>query len=141
EDDSDLFHVKKVWRFDQESSSPDDDLNLPLSEVTAIKKASKAISKASVVKRLLKKNIKLNTKIVFDEDGGKQVFSGGVKQAASQFSNELADTTECGINIEISKKIMEQEDKVDKEMYRQLVKEKNKAKKLKRKALKQQKDG
>ena len=137
--EDDLFQVKKVWRFDQDSASPDDDLNLIPMEALPMKKASKSISKATVAKRLLKKNINLNTKSVYDEDGSKQFFSGGVKQAASQFSDELVDKTESGIDIEISKKIMEQEDKVDKEKYRELLKEKNREKKLKLKAQKEQK--
>lgn len=132
EGDDNLFQVKKVWRFDQESGSIDDNLELP--PVSLPKKASKAVSKATVAKRLLKKNIKLNTKIVFNEEGGQEVFSGGVKQATSQFAK--LDKTVSGIDIEVSKKIMEEEDKLDKQAYATLVKEKRQAKKLKLKAQK-----
>src|SRR5699024_73155 len=44
-------------------------------------------------------------------------------------------------DIEVSKRIMEEEDKLDKQMYRNLVKEKRKAKKLKLKAQKAQSTG
>lgn len=130
--DDDLFQVKRVWRFDQTTDSTNDDLNLSVAEPTN-KKSTKSISKAAVAKRLLKKNIKLNTKIVFDDDGTTQVFNGGVMQSSNIQARQL-DNAKSGIDIELSKKIMEEEDKVDKQMYRNLLKEKNREKKKKLKA-------
>lgn len=130
--DDDLFQVKRVWRFDQTTESTNDDLNLSVAEPTN-KKSTKSISKAAVAKRLLKKNIKLNTKIVFDDDGTTQVFNGGVMQSSNIQARQL-DNAKSGIDIELSKKIMEEEDKVDKQMYRNLLKEKNREKKKKLKA-------
>ncbi len=131
--DDDLFQIKKVWRFDQDGGDAalndgDEDTLPPLPLAAAAKNTR---SKAAVVKRLLKKNIKLNTKIVFNENDEEEVFTGGVRQAAPKLA--ALDASKSGIDIEVSKRIMEEEDKLDKAAYQQLIKERRKAKKAKEK--------
>lgn len=139
--DEDLFQIKKVWRFDQEEGDAggDDAQNDDLAPL-ALPQAKNTRSKAAVVKRLLKKNIKLNTKIVFNENEEEtEVFTGGVRQAAPRLA--ALDASKSGIDIEVSKRIMEEEDVRDKAAYQQLIKERRREKKAKEKEKKAAKKG
>lgn len=63
--DGDFFKVKRVeLESDEDSTASDTDLNL-----NAKSKGSKIKTKASIVKKLKKKNIKINEKVLFDEEG------------------------------------------------------------------------
>lgn len=63
--DGDFFKVKRVeLESDEDSDASDTDLNL-----NAKSKGSKIKTKASIVKKLKKKNIKINEKVLFDEEG------------------------------------------------------------------------
>ncbi|KOX75663.1 putative ATP-dependent RNA helicase DDX10 [Melipona quadrifasciata] len=76
----------------------------------------KAVTKAAVAKKVLRKMIVPNKKITFDDKG------------------ELDE--DSGINIEIAKQILHEEDKFDKQRFREKIKEKHKEKKRKLKTSK-----
>lgn len=134
DDDSedDLFKVKQVWRYEEEESDQ-------APETIVDKKHKKSLSKIAASKRLLKKNIKLNTKVVFNENS-EAILEGYPKGQSSQYLNEL-DNVDSGINIEIAKKIMKEEDQIDKKLYRNVIKEKHLKKKLKLKEIKNKNKG
>lgn len=126
EDFNDLFKVKK-YDFNHLDKDPID---------IDITKPRKILTKAAVSKRLLKKNIKLNTKIVFDDDCN--AISEVVNKQTSEHVKKL-DEIESGIDIELAKKIMKDEDAIDKKLYRNIIKQKHLEKKLKMKEMKNNK--
>lgn len=131
-DDDELFQVKKVWRYDQDGDCNQGEApTMPDGEV---KRSRKQVSKMAATKRLLKKNIQLNTKIKFDENS-EAIVEGVPTNQSSKLVTEL-DKVESGIDIEIAKKIMQEEDQIDKKLYRDIVKEKHLKKKLKMKEMK-----
>ncbi|KOC64169.1 putative ATP-dependent RNA helicase DDX10 [Habropoda laboriosa] len=94
----------------------------------------KPITKAAIAKKILRKKIVPNKKITFDEKGEELIDSSKVKisELARQYENE----EDSGINIEIAKQILREEDKFDKQRFREKVKEKHRAEKRKLKAAK-----
>lgn len=125
EGDDDLFQVKSTWTPDNE------DTDQKIKSITTTDKSFKiksAKSKATLAKRLLKKKIQLNTKILFDDN--LQPVLDPITQQTSELVKEL-DKVPSGIDIDIVKKVMEDEDKIDKKRYRELIKEKHRAKKAK----------
>lgn len=94
-------------------------------------KKKKPLTKYAVVKKLLKKDIQMNTRVVFDEEG--EEILDPRKQQISQAARKEAEEEASGINIAKLKKIMSEEDKVDKKMHAAKLKEKNWEKKRKEK--------
>lgn len=124
-DDDDLFQVKSTWTPDTEDTDKEPQSATTVDKLHKIKSGK---SKATLAKRLLKKNIQLNTKIRFDDN--LQPVLDPTTQQTSELVKEL-DKVASGIDIEIVKKVMEEEDKIDKKHYRELIKEKHRAKKAK----------
>jgi len=93
-----------------------------------VEKRSKVITKASLAKRVIRKNIKVNTKITFDEDGT-------VVEPDNQLLNDDIDisSTSGGIDVDKAKLRMAKEDRVDRAVERQRIKEKHKTVKRKEK--------
>ncbi|KAI0242587.1 putative ATP-dependent RNA helicase DDX10 [Lamellibrachia satsuma] len=98
-------------------------------EVKESARSKKAQTKFALAKKLAKKNIQVNTKVVFDDEG-KEVMDVHKKM---QTMSSDGDDYEAGINIEQAKKSMAEEDKFDKQLYRDKIKQKHKEKKLKEK--------
>lgn len=93
----------------------------------------KAVTKAAVAKKVLRKMIVPNKKITFD-DKGEELLNPSkhkISELARQYENE-----DSGINIEIAKQILHEEDKFDKQRFREKIKEKHKEKKRKLKVSK-----
>ncbi|KAK1127759.1 hypothetical protein K0M31_003247 [Melipona bicolor] len=93
----------------------------------------KVVTKAAVAKKVLRKMIVPNKKITFD-DKGEELLNPSkhkISELARQYENE-----DSGINIEIAKQILHEEDKFDKQRFREKIKEKHKEKKRKLKASK-----
>ena len=88
-------------------------------------KVGRIITKASIAKKILKKNIQANQKISFDEAG--EMKADGISQKKSKEGQnyDLDDEEISGIDLEKVKKVLKAEDKFD----RELVKERKKAKK------------
>ncbi|XP_060814768.1 probable ATP-dependent RNA helicase DDX10 [Bombus pascuorum] len=92
----------------------------------------KAVTKAAIAKKILRKKIVPNKKITFD-DRGEELLNPSkdkVSELARQYENEEGS----GINIEIAKQILHEEDKFDKQRFRERVKEKHREEKRKLKA-------
>lgn len=99
-----------------------------LTELKAKKQQQKVVTKAALAKRLIKKKILPNIKTAFDEEGNEM-------ESANTLKSELAKEYEAdetgGIDIEKARELIKEEDKYDKERFRQLVKAKRRQKKLK----------
>ncbi|XP_020283015.1 probable ATP-dependent RNA helicase DDX10 [Pseudomyrmex gracilis] len=116
--------------------------NIDLDEIPVIenndddKKASKKkpVTKAAVAKKILKKKIVPNKRIVFDDEG--QEIINPTKTKMSELAREYENELESGIDIEKVKQIMREEDKFDKQRFRDKVKAKHKEEKRKLKAAK-----
>ncbi|XP_043262724.1 probable ATP-dependent RNA helicase DDX10 isoform X2 [Colletes gigas] len=108
-----------------------DDKNLGTSK-------KKAITKAAVAKKVLKKKIVPNKKIAFDDEGKELLDPTKVK--ISEFARQYENEIDSGINIEIAKQILREEDKFDKQRFRQKIKERHKEEKRKLKATKRKLD-
>ena len=121
QDEDDLFQVKKVWRFDQDDAGEGSSEKPKLPQPSELNRKNKATTKATLAKRLLKKNIQLNKKTTFDDEGAPE----------KDLPDNYDELEKSGINIEISKKLMEEQDKIDKQNYRELRKEINREKKRK----------
>lgn len=91
------------------------------------KKKVKIVSKAALAKKeLKKKNIKWNSHVTFDEQG--EPIDDDIKRQKS----EKARATQFNqFDIETAKEVMQEEDKIDRQLYKQMKKEKNILKKKK----------
>lgn len=145
EDPDDLFTVKSSWapnqrdanggdatgqsleRDDYEDGAKDESTELPsIEEIRNQKKSNKLITKVQSAKKILKKQIKANSRIVFDEDGGIRETEGSIPQKqTSEKVKLLHSRAESGIDIELAKEIMKDEDKIDKEFHRKQLRERN----------------
>ncbi|NXE91068.1 DDX10 helicase, partial [Menura novaehollandiae] len=95
-------------------------------------KMKKKTTKTQEAKKILKKKFKVNTKIVFTEDGELVQQWPPVQKSNLAKADEEDDAS--GINLDKVKEILREEDKFDKEEYRKKVKEKHREKRLKEKA-------
>ncbi|XP_011187049.1 probable ATP-dependent RNA helicase DDX10 [Zeugodacus cucurbitae] len=123
DNDEDFLKVKRV----------DHDLGNNVEEVTLeLPKKNKVLTKAAAAKIAIRKKLTPNEKVNFDEDGN--VIVDKRKEIQSEVPEEY-ENKDGGINIEIAKKVLSQEDKYDKERFRQLVKQRHKLQKDKLKEL------
>ncbi|KFO72896.1 putative ATP-dependent RNA helicase DDX10, partial [Cuculus canorus] len=95
-------------------------------------KMKKKTTKTQEAKKILKKKFKVNTKIVFNEDGELVQQWPPVQKSSLAKADEEDDAS--GINLDKAKEILREEDKFDKEEYRKKIKEKHREKRLKEKA-------
>lgn len=115
-DGEELFVSKKV------PSIPDLDTNKPL--MADKRNKSKVISQSALAKKVLRKKLKVNSRIVFDEQGNP--VEEVPRSQKSEKLKLLEEKSGTGIDLELAKEIMEEEDLVDKEIQRKLIKEKHK---------------
>ncbi|XP_039302207.1 probable ATP-dependent RNA helicase DDX10 [Solenopsis invicta] len=94
----------------------------------------KSVTKVALAKKILKKKIVPNKKTLFDDEGQEVVDSAKTKMSelARQYENEI----DSGINIEIAKQVLREEDQFDKQRFREKIKEKHREEKRKLKAAK-----
>eukprot|EP00088_Acartia_fossae_P000239 TRINITY_DN10087_c0_g1_i4.p1 TRINITY_DN10087_c0_g1~~TRINITY_DN10087_c0_g1_i4.p1 ORF type:complete len:828 (-),score=245.94 TRINITY_DN10087_c0_g1_i4:195-2648(-) len=96
--------------------------------------ALKVVTKAQVAKKLLKKKIVPNSKVVFGEEGQVLADSSKTKVSAEGREYEAEDGADGGgIDIEKVKQVLRAEDKFDREAQRKRAKELKKEKKRKEK--------
>ena len=93
-------------------------------EMLRLQKKRKSTTRVSHAKKLINKKLKLNTRIIFDEDKNEQ--------------RDESNTDEGGIRIDEAKELIRTQDRVDKRRERERVKEMHKIRRLKPK-IKQQK--
>ncbi|PKU43391.1 hypothetical protein llap_6317 [Limosa lapponica baueri] len=86
-------------------------------------KLKKKPTKTQEAKKILKKKFKVNTKIVFTEDGELVQQWPPVQKSSLAKADEEDDAS--GINLDKAKEILREEDKFDKEEYRKKIKEKH----------------
>ncbi|KAM8975465.1 putative ATP-dependent RNA helicase DDX10 isoform 1-T1 [Pelodytes ibericus] len=130
--DLDIFTVKRRDVFGIEEDD-DDTLVSPETVTTKSKlKKMEKLTKTKDAKKVLKKKIQVNTKIVFADDGNVVQQWPQVQKPIVQDIDEEDDQT--GINIAKAKERLHEEDKFDKEAYRMKIKEKHREKRLKDKA-------
>uniref|UniRef100_A0A8C3U5W9 ATP-dependent RNA helicase n=1 Tax=Catharus ustulatus TaxID=91951 RepID=A0A8C3U5W9_CATUS len=99
---------------------------------TSKSKMKKKTTKTQEAKKILKKKFKVNTKIVFTEEG--ELVQQWPPVQKSNLAQADEDDDASGINLDKAKEILREEDKFDKEEYRKKVKEKHREKRLKEKA-------
>ncbi|KAF4787676.1 putative ATP-dependent RNA helicase DDX10 [Turdus rufiventris] len=136
EDDAeglDLLTVKQRDVFGVEAKdNPAPIGNTPDGQTTSKSKMKKKTTKTQEAKKILKKKFKVNTKIVFTEEGELVQQWPPVQKSSLAQADEEDDAS--GINLDKAKEILREEDKFDKEEYRKKVKEKHREKRLKEKA-------
>ena len=134
DEDEDIFTVKRR----DHKIDVDEDSEIA-SELETLedgsKKSKQVLTKAQVAKKLLKKKIKANLKINFDEDG--EAVDDSSKQKASvagkQYEDDVEERLGGGIDITKAKEIMSEEDKFDKKAEKARIKEKHREEKRKKK--------
>lgn len=136
EQGSGLFSVRRVAN----DEIPDvNDENEPLDEIQS-RKSLKPKTRAAVAKKIGKKKIIANRKVLYDEEGNEVINTA--KQLQSDLAKEYENThDENGIDIEMAKKLLKEEDKFDKQRFKALVKAKHQEKKEKMKSKKEQEEG
>ncbi|XP_051882604.1 probable ATP-dependent RNA helicase DDX10 [Pristis pectinata] len=130
-DDSNLLTVKRrnIFGFKTEEIEETDEETIPKKE--KLKKTATKKSKVKEAKKVLKRNFKVNTKIIFDEEGEVVQQWPPIQKSKVDI---VADDDTGGINVENAKERLREEDKHDKEEYRKKIKEKHRVKRLKEKA-------
>lgn len=125
EEDNLLMIKRKNHEIEKEIESLSED------ESSTNPSKSKVLTKAAIAKRVLKKKIVANKKVVFNEEGEEMV--DGTKELQSELGREYMDQDEGGIDIEMAKKVLREEDKFDRKRHQQLVKQRKNKQKLKQK--------
>ncbi|XP_053593491.1 probable ATP-dependent RNA helicase DDX10 [Microplitis demolitor] len=141
DDDDDNFLTIKKKNVQIEDGDPDEfaeDFNDTPIDIQIKPKKKKVITKAAAAKKILHKKIIPNKKTIFDEEG-KEVIDA-TKSKVSELAKQHENEDVSGIDIELSKKILREEDKIDKQRFREKVKEKHRELKRKLKELKNKKD-
>lgn len=103
----------------------------------------KPLSKVAQAKKLVRKNIKMNTKIVFDEEGGVDKVEGAVKNEAGEniqpdSASDESGNEEGGINIEEAQLEMKERDRADKKRTRLAIKQRHREERMKEKELRRE---
>ncbi|XP_067674680.1 probable ATP-dependent RNA helicase DDX10 isoform X2 [Haliotis asinina] len=124
-DDDELFKVKRTIHLEEEDS--EDEMEKRKKESIVKKKPT---TKAKTVKKLLKKNIQLNTKIKFDDTGEEVSDIYRKPQVKKTFED---DDDLGGINIAAARQRLQEEDKFDKQLHREKVKLKHREERFKKK--------
>ncbi|XP_004529411.1 probable ATP-dependent RNA helicase DDX10 isoform X1 [Ceratitis capitata] len=123
DNDDDFLKVKRV----------DHDLVININnDVMELHKKNKILTKAAAAKKAIRKKITPNEILNFDDDGN--VIIDKRKQLQTAIPEEY-ENNDGGINIEVAKKVLLEEDKYDKERFRELVKHRHKKQKKKLKKL------
>lgn len=122
-DDDDILKLKRRnHELTREPTPPIDEPEEPAN------KKRKTVSKIALAKRMVKKKIKANKKVVYDE-GGDIVYN--VNDKTSKEAQEYENENESGINFEKARAVLRAEDRHDKELFRERVKKKHKDRKRK----------
>ncbi|XP_023348850.1 probable ATP-dependent RNA helicase DDX10 [Eurytemora carolleeae] len=133
ESDEDIFTVKRT------NVQIEDDVEED-AEVDRFNK-NRITSKVQMAKRMLKKNIIPNSKVLFDDEGDVKTDSAKMKvsEEGRLYEAETLDREGGGIDIERAKEVLKAEDKFDKQAERARHKEMRKEKKRKEKEARKRK--
>ncbi|XP_012533091.1 probable ATP-dependent RNA helicase DDX10 isoform X1 [Monomorium pharaonis] len=94
----------------------------------------KSITNVALAKKILKKKIVPNKKTLFDNEG--QEIINSTKMKMSELARQYENEVDSGINIEMAKQVLREEDQFDKQRFREKIKEKHREEKRKLKAVK-----
>ena len=102
-------------RVDHKIDGNADEETEDLQDDDSTKKPKQALTKAQVAKKLLKKKIKANVKINFDEEGEAvdDVTKQKVSLAGKKYEEDVEERLGGGIDIKKAKEIMSEEDRYD----------------------------
>lgn len=132
DDDAGLMTLKRKDHGIEES----DDAT-PMEDIKEARK-EKLITKAALAKKIIKKKIIPNKKTQYDEEGNEIVNTA--KQLQSDLARDYGEADDGGIDIEKAKELLREEDKFDRQRFKELVKLRHKEKKNKLKPKKQTQD-
>nr|QOS47377.1 DEAD-box DDX10 [Locusta migratoria] len=138
-DDSDfggILHVKQRDHALEDDTFPDaGDNSLDESSATNKKKKTKVLTKAAIAKKVLKKKIIANKKTVFDDEG--QAVVNATREKVTEVARQYeAEGEGGGIDLERAREVLREEDRVDKQRFRERVRMKHREEKLKLKKAK-----
>ncbi|ALC49034.1 CG5800 [Drosophila busckii] len=104
-----------------------------------VPKREKLVTKAALAKKAIKKNLQVNSKVKFDEEGETLADERNQMKALRKERKQQKDD-DGGINLMLSKALLNEEDQYDKQRFRELVKKRHKLQreKLRRKAEQQE---
>ncbi|GBP86134.1 Probable ATP-dependent RNA helicase DDX10 [Eumeta japonica] len=108
-------------------------------ESTSKMNKKKPLTKAAIAKKILKKKIKVNTKVKFTDDG--EAIEDDKRKMKSELAKQYEKENVGGIDIEKAKAVLREEDKFDKIKFREKVKAKHKEQKRKLKNKKKDEEG
>lgn len=127
DDEDDFMRIKRRDHEIEEDTLPE----VPdLADIKSKKQQNKVVTKAALAKKLIKKKILPNKKVEFDEEGNEVETENTLK---SDLGKEYEKSSESGIDILKARELIKEEDKFDKERFKQKVKAKHREKKLKAK--------
>lgn len=136
-EDDELFRVKRNVDIDEVLGDKVIEIEQEESKSKKRRQALKQNKELQALK-LWRKNIKVNTKVTFDEEGQVKVDPHKVPQVDvdTEKSENLG-----GIDLEQARKRMQAEDEVDKQIYREKIKQKHREQRLKQKEERRAKKG
>ncbi|KAH8400025.1 hypothetical protein KR215_005470 [Drosophila sulfurigaster] len=105
------------------------------------KREAKLVTKAALAKKALKKQLQVNSKLKFDDEG--ETLADERNQMKALATNKSQQDDDGGINLMLSKALLNEEDQYDKQRFRELVKKRHKLQreKLRKKVEEQKSDG
>lgn len=132
--DSIDFKVSQVLSDDEELLKPKMNTILGAEEVEVTdiakpRRQKKPLTKAAIAKKLLKRNVKVNTKVTFTEEG--DTVQDEKAAVRSQVGKQLMEEQEDKLDIEKSMLLLREEDKYDKQRFREKVKARHRDQKRK----------
>ncbi|XP_031359167.1 probable ATP-dependent RNA helicase DDX10 [Photinus pyralis] len=121
----------------------DHDIDIPVGqelEAPHVNTSKKVTTKVALAKKILRKNIASNKKLVFNDDG--DAVAVGTKEKRSELAQAYENEDVGGLDIEKAKLVLREEDKYDKQLFKERIKLKHKEqkKKLKEKKLKEKEE-
>lgn len=115
-EDEDLFKIKRRNHEIEHCSDSDSKTE----ETTKGPAKQKVLTKAAIARRVLKKKIVTNKKVLFNEEG--QEVRESNRELQSELGKEYMTQNGNGIDIEMAKKVLQEEDKFDRKRHKELVK-------------------
>ncbi|KAF0304246.1 putative ATP-dependent RNA helicase DDX10 [Amphibalanus amphitrite] len=95
------------------------------------RRASKKVTKAAAAHRMLKKSILPNKKMTFNEEG--EAVLDHTRQQVSELAQKYQQEGGSGIDIDTVRQILKEEDRIDRQIFKQKIQAKHREKKRKQK--------
>lgn len=91
-----------------------------------VPKREKTVTKAALAKKALKKQLQINSKLKFNDEGETLADERNQMKALSTKTKKQQKDDDGGINLVLSKALLNEEDQYDKQRFRELVKKRHK---------------